>query len=518
MKKTKVIWIGKRKNSKEKLKVSVKLNWGETHFRLLGLQFSVNLETMPDLNYKIAIENVNSIVSHWKRRSITPIGKVTVIKTLLLPQFNHLFTSILIPEKMLNQLNTIFLKFIWDGKVEKVSRNTLCKEDKAGGLKMVSTYHFEKSLKLSWFKKIISETTSNPPPWFTLLTTYMGNLENLTVLGPEWLDLKLRKMTNPFWNTVFQSWIHFCRKNTPEKVSDVVYSAIWYNNQISKELLFLPKWHKNGIHVVGDVLDKDGEIFTKDHLQKLFNIDLLDFDYYRVKSLIQKFKNKVKFEKPFYFHRPYTPAHILQVKGSRVFYQQYIKDLYKTDPLSQDKWNKSLSVSLSKTHWFNIYQACFHIVTDNYTKWFQYRVLYQILGTRHYLCKVGLSNQRLCRLCNNHNETITHLMVDCLKTNELWLNICNWIKNKLGIELKLGNVEKILGYYIYDRNFTPLNFVLLNTRRYIFWCARKNHNLNFYLLQSFLRNCLFEEETLAKLNNRIAKFKHQWESWRLLFD
>ena len=33
-------------------------------------------------------------------------------------------------------------------------------------------------------------------------------------------------------------------------------------------------------------------------------------------------------------------------------------------------------------------------------------------------------------------------MVDCLKTNDLWLNICNWIKNKLGIELKLGNVEK----------------------------------------------------------------------------
>ena len=66
--KTKVIWIGKQKNSKEKLKVSVKLNWGETHFRLLGLPFSVNVETMPDLNYKIAIEKVNSIVSHWKKR------------------------------------------------------------------------------------------------------------------------------------------------------------------------------------------------------------------------------------------------------------------------------------------------------------------------------------------------------------------------------------------------------------------------------------------------------------------
>ena len=140
------------------------------------------------------------------------------------------------------------------------------------------------------------------PPWFTLLTTYMGNLENLTVLVPEWLDLKLRKMTNPFWNTVFQSWIHFWRKNTPQEVLDVVYSVIWYNNQISNEL-FLPKLYKNGIHV-------EGEIFTKDHLQKLFDIDSLDFDYYNVKSFIQKFKKKVKFEKPIYFHRLYIPAHV----------------------------------------------------------------------------------------------------------------------------------------------------------------------------------------------------------------
>ena len=109
-------------------------------------------------------------------------------------------------------------------------------------------------------------------------------------------------------------------------------------------------------------------------------------------------------------------------------------------------------------------------------------------------------------------------MVDCPQTSELWLNICNWIKNKLGLELKLGNVEKILGYYILDRNFTPLNFVLLHTRRYIFWCVRNNHHLNFYLLQSFLRNSLFEEETLAKLNNKIAKYNHQWDHWRPLFD
>ena len=48
--KTKVIWIGRKKYSKDKLQVSVNLDWGTTHFNLLGIIFSV------DLNYSKALE------------------------------------------------------------------------------------------------------------------------------------------------------------------------------------------------------------------------------------------------------------------------------------------------------------------------------------------------------------------------------------------------------------------------------------------------------------------------------
>ena len=51
--KTKVIWIGKRKHSKDKLSVDANLNWGTTQFDLLGLRFSVNLDKMTTLNYSL---------------------------------------------------------------------------------------------------------------------------------------------------------------------------------------------------------------------------------------------------------------------------------------------------------------------------------------------------------------------------------------------------------------------------------------------------------------------------------
>ena len=43
MEKTKVIWIGRKCYSKEKLSVNYKLQWGNTHFSMLGLKFPTNL-------------------------------------------------------------------------------------------------------------------------------------------------------------------------------------------------------------------------------------------------------------------------------------------------------------------------------------------------------------------------------------------------------------------------------------------------------------------------------------------
>ena len=51
MEKTKVIWIGRRCYSKDKLNVTAQLDWGNVEFNLLGITFSVNLDTMVELNY-----------------------------------------------------------------------------------------------------------------------------------------------------------------------------------------------------------------------------------------------------------------------------------------------------------------------------------------------------------------------------------------------------------------------------------------------------------------------------------
>ena len=51
------------------------LDWSSENFNLLGLKFNVNLNLMPEINYKKAMEKIKGSIAFWKKMSLTPIGK-----------------------------------------------------------------------------------------------------------------------------------------------------------------------------------------------------------------------------------------------------------------------------------------------------------------------------------------------------------------------------------------------------------------------------------------------------------
>ena len=116
MEKTKVIWVGRKRFSKEKLNVTHKLQWGNTEFSILGLKFSTNLEQIPSINYTETIQKIKKDIGKWQNRYLTPL-----IKTKFLPKLIHLLTSLPIPCDTLKQINKIIYEFLWNHKPDKVS-------------------------------------------------------------------------------------------------------------------------------------------------------------------------------------------------------------------------------------------------------------------------------------------------------------------------------------------------------------------------------------------------------------
>jgi hypothetical protein len=70
------------------------LDWSASNFKLLGIDFSLDLSSMPELNFRKKIIDVSKILKSWQHRKLTLLGKVTVIKTLSLPKVIHLLASL----------------------------------------------------------------------------------------------------------------------------------------------------------------------------------------------------------------------------------------------------------------------------------------------------------------------------------------------------------------------------------------------------------------------------------------
>ena len=104
--KTQVIWIGSKKYSNDRLCPEHNLQWGLTKFNLLGIDFDVNLHNIPKIYFDKKLTRLKSIMTKWSKRNLTPFGKITIFKSLLISQMNHLFISLPNPdENFLQQLH-----------------------------------------------------------------------------------------------------------------------------------------------------------------------------------------------------------------------------------------------------------------------------------------------------------------------------------------------------------------------------------------------------------------------------
>ena len=235
--------------------------------------------------------------------------------------------------------------------------------------------------------------------------------------------------------------------------------------------------------MIGDIVHQDGNILAVQELKDKYGLPINAFDYYRVRALVKRFIKKYEDGVHFDLCRPCLLAHVKVFfhsgKCSRKFYSHQIDSTYKDTPLSTTLWNRNFDSDLSKQEWDIVYKACFKAVSDNSVRWFQYKILNNILGTNDRLSKMKLSSDSLCRLCKQQTETVKHLMSECSKSSELWSNIAAWIKNRMGIILQFSKEEQVLGYFKLDNHFFPLNFILVHSRKYIFWCAYHGFYLNF---------------------------------------
>ena len=146
--KTEAVWIGSKKFSGKTFNHRFKVEWNQKEFTVFGIRFSCNLNNMIELNYKEKLSQIEKELKQWSKRILTPMGRITILKTLIISKPNHLFISLPNPsDEIINTLQKQFFSFIWQSSTDRIKREILMQEYSKGGLNMLNIKNHIVALK-----------------------------------------------------------------------------------------------------------------------------------------------------------------------------------------------------------------------------------------------------------------------------------------------------------------------------------------------------------------------------------
>ena len=512
--KSQVVWIGSKKYSNVILGDGYGLQWGNTKFNYLGIEYDVDLNNIIKLNYDKKLVKIKNIVKSWRRRILTPLGKITVIKTLLTSQLNHLFMSIPNPNELfIKKLNTLLFKYIWDEKPDKIKRDILYQPYDKGGLNMIDIKNFMFALKSSWIRRLYKDNKK----WKIIIESKI-DIHKLANCGEQYIELCYNNITNLFWKDVLLAMKTVVKEQNSFNIFDM---PLWYNNRITinKKHVFYENWYKQGIFYVSDLIDHNKEFLSYERFQRCANLRANFLQFHGLISAIKALQRKQYIpEIHIKTNYPQIPPNIrtflTKAKGTQPMYK--ILSTKNMIPSSQGKWQNKFNIQLHDKVWQSIYCNPFTITRDTKLQWFQFRINHRILPTNSLLAKIGITGNSLCTFCKDEEESLEHLFWYCHKTQAL----LNEFKQKLEtnhIPVILEPVSFILGVVENTKTKSVDNFILLNIKRFIYNCRCHEKPLNIVGLINYLNSTYKVCQCTATYESKKVEFDQNWMNWKNIF-
>jgi hypothetical protein len=158
MEKTQAFMIGKHI---KRFKNDYNLTWKDGPVHILGLHICESEIESIKYNFEPRLKKIRTVLNMWRQRKLSLKGKVTVINSLAASLLVYPCTTLDTPEHIIKETDKIFCEFLWNGKVNKIARNTVIKQIEQGGLKMTDMTSKIKSIKMTWVKRAINNPTSS---------------------------------------------------------------------------------------------------------------------------------------------------------------------------------------------------------------------------------------------------------------------------------------------------------------------------------------------------------------------
>ncbi len=480
-------------------------------FTLLGINYDLDQEDITSVNYEIKLKDFEKTLRDWNKRSLTIYGKICIIKSLALPKLVHLFTSLPNPpEHFFKKIEAEVFRFIWNGKTEKIKRTTVYNCFEYGGFRLPNIKHFCMAQKLIWIKKMLDD--NNNAKWKTL---FLLNIENL---GSNYIWLSrdknaiFKKHLNEFWQDVYDAWATLTNPNIE---NDPRKQPLFHNSliKINHQSIFYKEWYLSGVLFVNDVIDQNGDFLKWEAFSNKYNIRNQPFRYMAVIHAIPRnWKKRIKELGNNLNQVVYEPIQRIKniKKPSRYFYTQNLEKITTKPYNSWNKWSESINEVITEDEWQLLYKNLYHTIKETKLKYFQMQIYHRILPTNKWLYLCNMTATKSCTFCNIYEETIEHLLYECVFSKNIWLQLFEWLES-IRINLAIPSKKQIL---LGDgHSQTYLEHLKILTKYFIYQCKINakvpffNALLNTIKMNLSIEKCNMSDELfIDKWNREILEF------------
>ena len=477
-----------------------------SEIKILGIYFKADISNITEINLARKLPALENEIAKWKRRHITPLGKITVIKSLLLSKLVHLLTALPNPtQKYIKTIEGMLYSFLWKNRPDRIKRAKIIQKYEFDGLQMIDLTSFIHGLKLSWVKRLAHSTAV----WKTLAEVEQIDCTRLLTYGTIQLEKLLRtEIKNTFWSEVVKALKHFNELIELEP-ENILTEPLWFSNYTKFRTSIVTQWDKRGLRFIGDLFSvSDGNILTREEIKEKYRISMTFLCY---ESLIRSLPRNVSCLTQVSYKRPNIPFR-MQLFFSKpdivkycylLFVNALRKKCKATDAKLKQKWNRDIGLHREGSL-VHVKKA----TNSVYLQYLHYRITSRIIATNKFLQAIRVSDDGNCTFCSREIETITHLFWQCPVTQLFIQNISRILNAKY--QTHFQHTEQS---WFFPQEEDYLQVVIITLTKAVIYKARiagqkpdTSHMMNLLKLEAK------QEHLASRLKNKLDFFENKWKA------
>ena len=205
------------------------------------------------LNYKEILSKIKRLLSWWKERDLTIMGKVHLLKTYALSKLNYVSSLIVVPKWVFSEVEQMSFEFLWNGK-DRVKRNIMYQNYEFGGIKMINYMMFVKTQRIMWLKRLLyGEKETGWKMFFDYCCRFVGGR---FIALCDYDISKLSLEIPVFYLEVLKAWqdIRKWRYSEGESINSIIFNN--RNICLRGKIIFCRSLYEKGIYLCNHIMDK----------------------------------------------------------------------------------------------------------------------------------------------------------------------------------------------------------------------------------------------------------------------